>query len=250
MFSQRVLCKAQQNKIGFFTTLIILSIVGFIGVNVTIVTTNIAAQNRILEKKSNIGQKSSESTKIKKAITAINSYTINKNLKRKNGFYNSFDKQDFLNALVVKMNNEDNLDLLDEINDKKINLEYSGFLVRLNSFSNSKLDKIFMKLKRQLLVSGAQNVNATIDSSIVKVSFNADYEYVAYRVLEMLKQIFPGYFVVKSISVVPVNEDVKRIFYDRKFKNKKIDKKLHLDDRLNCSIEFEWIMLKGDKPKD
>lgn len=247
MFNSRSLCIVQQKKISFFSILIVLSIVCFIIINVTIVATNISIQNQIIEKKSSIGEKRAEATRVKKALKFVEDYKIDNNLNRKNGFYSTIDKQDFIPSIVTKMNNEDDLEFIDEANNKKVNLEYSGFLIRLNAISNSRLDKIFSKLKNQIIISPEQKVDMTIDSSTIKVNFNADYEYVAYKMLEMIKQIFPGYLIVKSFTVAPINEESRKLLYERKFGKKNIDYKSKLDDRLSCEIEFEWIFLTGNK---
>lgn len=249
MFNINSLCIAQQKKISFFGILIVFSIIGFVAINVTIVATNVAIKNRIIEKKSNIGEKRSKATRVKKALKFIEEYPIDTNLKRKNCFYSGIDKQDFISSVITKMNNDDDIDMMEEINSKKLNLEYSGFLMRLNASSNQKLEKFFTKLKNQMLISPLQKVDATIDSSVIRVDFNADYEYVAYRVLEMIKQIFPGYLIIKNFSVSPANEDMRKILYERKFGKKKIDYRTKLDDRLSCSMEFEWIFLKNNIAK-
>lgn len=249
MFDSRQLCITQQKKISFYILLIIFSIISFVAINITIVTTNIAMQNRIIEKKSSIGAKRSEATKVKKTLKFVEDYKIDDNLKRKNGFYSSIDKQDFISSVITKMNNEDDLDFIDEMRKNKINLEYSGFLIRLNSSSNKILEKIFTKIKNQIIISNEQKVDVAFDTSTVRVNFNADYEYVAYRVLEMIKQIFPGYLIIKNFSVTPVNDDMRKILYNRKFGKKNIDYKLKLDDRLSCVIEFEWLFLKSNNKK-
>lgn len=248
MINKKSLCVVQQKKIGLFTFIIVLSALFSVIVKGTLVANKILQQNQIMDKKSNIGQKRTEMVKIQKAVKYINDANYNKNLKRKSGFYSSFDKQEFIDSVITKMNHEDDFDLLEEENKSKLNLEYSGFMIRINPTSNTDMERHLAKLKSKMIVSNNQNANFSLDTSILKIDFNADYEYVAYKVLEMLKQILPGTVIVKSFSVQPVNEEMKKILYDNKFNNNKIGFTTKLDDRLACTIELEWIFLTGNKP--
>jgi len=248
MINKKSLCFVQQRKIGIFTTIIIFSVILSVVVKGTIVANKIVQQRNIIDKKSNIGQKRSDMAKIQKVINYINTENYSKALPRKNGFYSSLDKQAFIDSVITKMNGEDDLDLIDDTSQNKLKLEYSGFMIRISSVSNVTIEKLLTKLKNKMIISNSQNINLSLEGSVLKIDFNADYEYVAYKVLEMLKQILPGNIVVKSFSVQPVNDEMKKILYDNKFNNKKIDFNTKLDSRLACTIELEWIFLVGNKP--
>ena len=145
MIKKEKLCYAQQKKIGLFTTIIIFSIIIGLAVKATIVSTKVYKQNQIIDRKSTIGQKRSEMTKIQKTIKLIENTSYQENLPRKNGFYTNFNKQDFIQSVIAKMNNEnDDFDTFEEEKKKLANMEYSGFIIRVNN-ANSEIEKIIEK---------------------------------------------------------------------------------------------------------
>ena len=152
MINKKSLCVVQQKKIGLFTFIIVLSALFSVIVKGTLVANKILQQNQIMDKKSNIGQKRTEMVKIQKAVKYINDANYNKNLKRKSGFYSSFDKQEFIDSVITKMNHEDDFDLLEEENKSKLNLEYSGFMIRINPTSNTDMERHLAKLKSKMIV--------------------------------------------------------------------------------------------------
>ena len=243
MASTKVLCLVQQKKIGLYTSLIILSFIIVVFVKATIVARNVITQQTILQKKSEIGLKRSEITKLKKATQFIEQEKVDEQLQRENCYYYSFDKQKFIDDIITKMNQED-FDTLSLENEKHKNVEYGGFLLRLDANGNDGINKIIEKLKQKMIVVDNQDIQVSLESNVVRVDFQADYEYVAYRVLKMMKQLLPGYVVVRSVSVQPVRDDVRRALYDRKFNGQNFnDKVIDFDGRLNCTIELEWIYL-------
>ena len=67
--------------------------------------------------------------------------------------------------------------------------------------------------------------------------------------IEFIKKIFPGFLIVKYISVKPTTPTIKTMYYDLKFKHKEISELVV--NSVRCEIEFDWIVLskKHDEPE-
>jgi len=250
MINKEVLCAIQQKKIFVYIVIIISSITFVTIINITITNKNHLIKKIISQKKDDIERKKKEINLIDKTIDLIKKESANikiDTLKEKNCFYQSFDKQRFLNALMLKMNsgleiNEFNGNL------KKINLEYSNFSIKSKQANNDKINKTISALKARFITSKEQDINFSVTTDTLTINFLADYEYVAYHMLEMLKQVLPGNVIVKSFSVQPVRVELKKMLYARRFENQNENNfRLDLDNRLNCTIELEWLYLSYGK---
>lgn len=83
--------------------------------------------------------------------------------------------------------------------------------------------------------------NIVLNRKKIIITFNANYEYPAYKIISIIKNTLPGLLITENIIIKPRNERVKTLYYDYKFKQKNIDE--NIKDRFNCSITFEWIVL-------
>lgn len=249
--NKKTLCPIQQRKIFFYTIITAISIVLFAIINITIINRNSFVKQIITQKKNDLQKKKAEISKIDKTIKFIEKEQINANLEKKYGFYSSFDRQEFLNLIADKMNNnESDVTSSEGITINHSNDEYSSFSIKIvqsnnkDNKKNKNIDDIINRLKNEMVVSNNQKIDFSIEKNTLLVSFRADYEYVVYRILAMMKQILPGYIVVKSLSVRPAREELRRMLYIKRFDNQNNNlSKIELDNRLNCSIELEWIYL-------
>lgn len=73
------------------------------------------------------------------------------------------------------------------------------------------------------------------------ITFNSNYEFPVYKIINIIKNTFPGLLILEGVLIKPRNEEIKTAYYDYKFKQKNID--VSVKDRFNCSITFEWIVL-------
>ena len=106
MINKEVLCAIQQKKIFVYIVIIISSITFVTIINITITNKNHLIKKIISQKKDDIERKKKEINLIDKTIDLIKKESANikiDTLKEKNCFYQSFDKQRFLNALMLKM---------------------------------------------------------------------------------------------------------------------------------------------------
>ena len=78
-------------------------------------------------------------------------------------------------------------------------------------------------------------------SNNISISFTTSYEKVIYQMIEYMKNIFPGFLIVKSISVNPTTSAIKTMYYDLKFKHKDITELVV--NSVRCEIVFDWIVL-------
>ena len=100
-------------------------------------------------------------------------------------------------------------------------------LLELNNFIN----KIAVGSENEIYVS----------SKTITVSFTTSYEKVIYQMIEFIKHIFPGFLIVKYISVKPATPAIKTMYYDLKFKHKDISELIV--NSVRCEIEIDWIVL-------
>lgn len=252
--NKKTLCLIQQRKIFFYTIVTAISIVLFAIINITIINRNSFVKQIITQKKNDLQKKKTEIDKIDKTIKFVEKEQINVNLEKKYGFYSSFDKQEFLNSIADKMNNKENdIASSKDTTINHLNDEYSSFSIKIvqsnkDNKKNKNINDIINRLKNEMVVNNNQKIDFSIEKSTLLVSFRADYEYVVYRILTMMKQILPGYVVVKSLSVRPAREELRRMLYIKRFDNQNDNfSKIELDNRLNCSIELEWIYLSHDR---
>ena len=246
--NKKTLCLIQQRKILLYTIVTAISIVLFAIVNITIIARNSFVQQVITQKKNDLQKKKTEIEKIDKTIRFIEKEQIDVDLEKKYGFHSSFDKRNFFNLVMEKMNKEDEIGSPESITMRRLSEEYSNFSIRLTPVKDSKggknIDNLVSRLKKEMVINGNQKINFSVEKNTILVSFFADYEYVVYRILAMMKQILPGYVVVKSLSVRPSREELRKMLYARRFSGKNDNEfKIELDNRLNCSIEMEWIYL-------
>ena len=100
----------------------------------------------------------------------------------------------------------------------------------------------FMQFENFLnnIAVGAENT-IYVSSKTIAVSFTTSYERVIYQMIEFIKKIFPGFLIVKYISVQPATSAIKTMYYDLKFKHKEMQ--ALVADSIRCEIEFDWIVL-------
>ena len=217
-----------------------MAVIASIAVNATVAVKNTTLKNTIKQKKSDIARKMSVVSNIQKTIQNIENEKPSLLFLNKTGFYPNFNKQEFLDALVTKMNLEDEIA---EEHDKTLqDSEYSGFLIRLDARGGDELRRVAESYKKKFVINNKQNIAYKLESGVVKVSFQADYEYVVYRILNIMQHVLPGYVVVKSISVSGSDQDRASLLYDRSFnKSKRKTFFVDLKNRLNCLMELEWL---------
>ena len=217
-----------------------MAVIASIAVNATVAVKNTTLKNTIKQKKSDIARKMSVVSNIQKTIQNIENEKPSLLFLNKTGFYPNFNKQEFLDALVTKMNLEDEIA---EEHDKTLqDSEYSGFLIRLDARGGDELRRVAESYKKKFVINNKQNIVYKLESGVVKVSFQADYEYVVYRILNIMQHVLPGYVVVKSISVSGSDQDRASLLYDRSFnKSKRKTFFVDLKNRLNCLMELEWL---------
>jgi hypothetical protein len=251
MNRKRVLCFVQQKKIFFYVLVTMFSVILFAIINITITNRNIFTKQVIEQKKNDLKKKKIEMEKINNAISFMENYEIDKNLSKKYGFYSIFNKQEFIDAIVIKMNEiNGGVEYLENKKTNQINLDYSNFSIKLKPIINDNLANIITQLKQKMIVNENQKINFSLETNLLTVDFQADYEYTVYQILEVMKRILPGNVVVKKISVKPAKESLKKMLYERRFVSQnKNDFTLELNNRLYCSIELEWEYLSSEKFK-
>ena len=217
-----------------------MAVIASIAVNATVAVKNTTLKNTIKQKKSDIARKMSVVSNIQKTIQNIENEKPSLLFLNKTGFYPNFNKQEFLDALVTKMNLED--EIAEEHDKTSQDSEYSGFLIRLDARGGDELRRVAESYKKKFVINNKQNIVYKLESGVVKVSFQADYEYVVYRILNIMQHVLPGYVVVKSISVSGSDQDRASLLYDRSFnKSKRKTFFVDLKNRLNCLMELEWL---------
>ena len=217
-----------------------MAVIASIAVNATVAVKNTTLKNTIKQKKSDIARKMSVVSNIQKTIQNIEKEKPSLLFLNKTGFYPNFNKQEFLDALVTKMNLED--EIAEEHDKTSQDSEYSGFLIRLDARGGDELRSVAESYKKKFVINNKQNIAYKLESGVVKVSFQADYEYVVYRILNIMQHVLPGYVVVKSISVSGSDQDRASLLYDRSFnKSKRKTFFVDLKNRLNCLMELEWL---------
>ena len=83
--------------------------------------------------------------------------------------------------------------------------------------------------------------NIAINTKKISIDFLSNYEYPVYQIISVFEQKLPGYVVVKNISITPKSDELKYLYYNFRFHNKKID--INVANRFNCLIELEWDVL-------
>ena len=73
------------------------------------------------------------------------------------------------------------------------------------------------------------------------MTFTAAYENTVYKMINFFKQVFPGFIIVRHISIHPVTSATKTMYYDLKFKHKNISDTIA--NSLKCEVYFDWIVL-------
>ena len=246
MNRKKVLCLAQQQKIFFYTIVIIASIILFTATNITITNQNNFTKQIIAQKKRDLEKKKVEIGNIDKTIKFIENEKININLDKKYSFFSTFNEQEFLNLISAKMNENAKEQ---DTDDKKFTSDYSNFSIKMRQIKNDDLKKIMQQLKQKIVINDGQKIDFSVNDNLLLIDFSADYEYTIYRILEAMKQILPGNVVVKKISVKPAKDELKKMLYTRYFEGQN-DFKADLNNRLSCSIELEWIYLCTNKVID
>ena len=178
------------------------------------------------------------------AISTINSAKTSDSLDPKViKFYSDINKQELVNNVVARMKkNNYGVELPNGAVRMSALNEYANFAMILSSSGNINVIKDISSFTSSIQGVEGQNEKATVDGGLLRVSFSADYEYVVYKVIATLEDIFPGQLIVRSISIKSVSDDVKTILYDFRFKGK--SKNTWIDNRLICNIELEWMYLK------
>ena len=80
-------------------------------------------------------------------------------------------------------------------------------------------------------------------SKNININFTASYERVVYQMIEFIKSVFPGFLIVKHISIRPATSAIKTMYYDLKFKHKDISELIV--NSIRCEIEFDWVVLSN-----
>lgn len=178
------------------------------------------------------------------AINTINTAKTSDNLDHKViKFYSNINKQELVNNIVAKMKkNNYGVELPNGAVRMSALNEYANFAMTLSSASDINVIKDISSFTNSIQGIEGQNEKATVDGGLLKVSFSADYEYVVYKIIATLNDIFPGKLIVRNISIKPASDNVKTILYDFRFKGKSSN--TWIDNRLVCNIELEWIFLK------
>ena len=178
------------------------------------------------------------------AINTINTANTSDNLDHKViKFYSNINKQELVNNIVAKMKkNNYGVELSNGAVRMSALNEYANFAMTLSSASDINVIKDISSFTNSIQGIEGQNEKATVDGGLLKVSFSADYEYVVYKIIATLNDIFPGKLIVRNISIKPASDNVKTILYDFRFKGK--SNNTWIDNRLVCNIELEWIFLK------
>ena len=178
------------------------------------------------------------------AINTINTANTSDNLDHKViKFYSNINKQELVNNIVAKMKkNNYGVELPNGAVRMSALNEYANFAMTLSSASDINVIKDISSFTNSIQGIEGQNEKATVDGGLLKVSFSADYEYVVYKIIATLNDIFPGKLIVRNISIKPASDNVKTILYDFRFKGKSSN--TWIDNRLVCNIELEWIFLK------
>lgn len=178
------------------------------------------------------------------AINTINTAKTSDNLDHKViKFYSNINKQELVNNIVAKMKkNNYGVELPNGAVRMSALNEYANFAMTLSSASDINVIKDISSFTNSIQGIEGQNEKATVDGGLLKVSFSADYEYVVYKIIATLNDIFPGKLIVRNISIKPASDNVKTILYDFRFKGK--SNNTWIDNRLVCNIELEWIFLK------
>lgn len=178
------------------------------------------------------------------AINTINTANTSDNLDHKViKFYSNINKQELVNNIVAKMKkNNYGVELPNGAVRMSALNEYANFAMTLSSASDINVIKDISSFTNSIQGIEGQNEKATVDGGLLKVSFSADYEYVVYKIIATLNDIFPGKLIVRNISIKPASDNVKTILYDFRFKGK--SNNTWIDNRLVCNIELEWIFLK------
>ena len=236
---------AQRKKIIKLFAVLCASLTIVILTQLLIVGRNAYKQAQIYYKKSNISNKKESVEKLKKTINNLKSENISTNLVRKHGMYKNLDKQLLINGIYQKMNGMNDLDAWDEMRKKKKDLEYTAFSISSTPISSLYPQKIFDSYLQKYIFLPSQNSKILFDGNKVSISFNADYEYVAYRMLQMIKNIFPGYIVITTFAIQPINDENKKMIYEMKFYKKEAT--ANLDGRLKVNIGFDWYFIRNIK---
>lgn len=235
----------QKKKIITWIMLLSIAVVLVFGAQIAFVAKNTYRKAQIDTKRSTLQEQQDQVMKIKKTIAELQKENINTSLQRRNGMYRGLDKQKLISGIYNKMNGLDDLDAWDNLRKKNKDIEYSAFSIASTPVSNLYAEKIFNKYISKYIFLPSQIKKITFDGNNVIVSFNADYEYVAYRILSMIQNLLPGYVVIKSFSIQPVKQDIKTLLYDMKFYKKDIN--ASLDNRLSCQIELDWYFIRNTK---
>ena len=209
-----------------------MAVIASIAVNATVAVKNTTLKNTIKQKKSDIARKMSVVSNIQKTIQNIENEKPSLLFLNKTGFYPNFNKQE---CVAEEPSAEEHDKTLQDS-------EYSGFLIRLDARGGDELRRVAESYKKKFVINNKQNIVYKLESGVVKVSFQADYEYVVYRILNIMQHVLPGYVVVKSISVSGSDQDRASLLYDRSFnKSKRKTFFVDLKNRLNCLMELEWL---------
>ena len=236
---------AQRKKIIKLFAVLCFSFIIIILTQLLIVGKNAYKQAQIYYKKSNISNKKESVDRLNKTISDLKNEKIKTNLIRKNGMYKNLDKQKLITNIYQKMNGMEDLDAWDEMRKKKKDLEYSSFAISSSPIISLYPQKIFDSYIQKYIFLPSQSTKILFDGNKVNISFNADYEYVAYRILQMIENIFPGYIVITKFEIQPINEENKKLLYEMKFYKKEAN--IKTDGRLRVNIEFDWYFIKNIK---
>ena len=241
MIDLSLLCQKQRKKIVACIFIIAVGVFGDLFTHFTFVGRNLYLKSAIVDKKNQIDTKRKKADNLNNVLKRVKREKTNWNLGRRNGFYDNFNKSDFIVALKAKINGDDDLEVID----KKANTRYAyaDFDIKLNTYAEGELYNKVRKKFNAFKIIKEQDIDIILDENILTISFKADYEYVVYRLLNIVKDSLPGYVILKSLNVRPVIEETKQFLYNRKFH--KVEGEPNMDSRLTCEIELLWFFLRS-----
>ena len=133
MIDLSLLCQKQRKKIVACIFIIAVGVFGDLFTHFTFVGRNLYLKSVIVDKKNQIDTKRKKADNLNNVLKRVKREKTNWNLGRRNGFYDNFNKSDFIVALKAKINGDDDLEVID----KKANTRYAyaDFDIKLNTYA-------------------------------------------------------------------------------------------------------------------
>ena len=152
--------------------------------------------------------------------------------------YDNINYNEVVFEVERKINNQLKISRNKGKDNGKTSTTVDGFHIDIKPISYSNLVGLNNFLKK---ITARSQEPIYVSSKTIVVGFTTLYERSVYQMIEFIKHVFPGFLIVKHISVEPTTPTVKTMYYDLKFKHK------HLTEltvnAIRCEIEFDWIVL-------